>query len=232
MNQNQKILIIEDDSDISAIEKDYLELNGYEVKVEETGPLGMKEALTGDYNLIILDIMLPGMDGFEICKNIRNQLDIPIMMLTARKTDLDKIRGLGFGADDYMEKPFSPSVLVAKVKSQLAQYNRLKNPANSETKKLMIGNITLEPNTHRVFVGRYEKILPNKEFQLLEFLMSNADMVFSRETLYDRIWGMESMGNTSTIPVHINRLREAIEEDPSNPKHLITVWGVGYKFRP
>lgn len=228
----QKILIIEDDSDISAIEKDYLEINGYEVVIAETGPLGMREALTENYNLIILDIMLPGMDGFEICRNIRDKLDIPIMMLTARKTDIDKIRGLGFGADDYMEKPFSPSVLVAKVKSQLAQYNRLKNPMNSETQKLMIGNITLDGNTRRVFVGHNEKILPNKEFQLLEFLMSNPDMVFSRDILYERIWGMDSMGNTSTIPVHINRLREAIEDDPANPKHLMTIWGVGYKFRP
>ena len=228
----QKILIIEDDSDISAIEKDYLEINGYEVVIAETGPLGMREALTENYNLIILDIMLPGMDGFEICRNIRDKLDIPIMMLTARKTDIDKIRGLGFGADDYMEKPFSPSVLVAKVKSQLAQYNRLKNPMNSETQKLMIGNITLDGNTRRVFVGHNEKILPNKEFQLLEFLMSNPDMVFSRDILYERIWGMDSMGTTSTIPVHINRLREAIEDDPANPKHLMTIWGVGYKFRP
>ena len=228
----QKILIIEDDPDISAIEKDYLELNGYEVVISETGIEGMNEALTENYNLIILDIMLPGMNGLEVCQNIRDKLDIPIMMVTARNTDIEKIRGLGFGADDYMEKPFSPSVLVAKVKAQLAQYNRLKNPANSETQKLMIGNITLDSNTHRVFVGPKEKTLPNKEFQLLEFLMTNADLVFSREILYDRIWGMESMGNTSTIPVHINRLREALEEDPANPKHLITVWGVGYKFRP
>ena len=222
----QKILIIEDDPDISAIEKDYLELNGYDVVIAETGLEGMNEALNENYNLIILDIMLPGMNGFEVCRNIRDKLDIPIMMVTARNTDIEKIRGLGFGADDYMEKPFSPSVLVAKVRSQLAQYNRLKNPTNSETQKVMIGNITLDSNTHRVFV------LPNKEFQLLEFLMTNADIVFSREILYDRIWGMDSMGNTSTIPVHINRLREAIEEDPANPKHLITVWGVGYKFRP
>ncbi|MBR1729475.1 MAG: response regulator transcription factor [Selenomonadaceae bacterium] len=228
----QKILIIEDDADISAIERDYLEINGYETVIAETGPDGMKEALTENYDLIILDIMLPGMDGFEVCRNIRDRLDIPIMMVTARNTDVDKIRGLGFGADDYMEKPFSPSVLVAKIKAQLAQYNRLKNPANSETQKLMIGNITLEADKHRVFVGQIEKVLPNKEFQLLEFLMSNPDVVFNRETLYERIWGMDSMGNTSTIPVHINRLREAIEEEPTNPKHLITVWGVGYKFRP
>ena len=227
-----KILIIEDDPDISAIEKDYLEINGYEVVIKETGLEGMDEALKGNYNLIILDVMLPGLDGFEICKNIRDKLDIPIVMLTARKTDIDKIRGLGFGADDYMEKPFSPSVLVAKIKGQLAQYNRLKNSDKITDNKLAIGNITLDPDTHRVFVGHKEKILPNKEFQLLEFLMTNADIVFSREILYDRIWGMESMGNTSTIPVHINRLREAVEEDPANPKHLITVWGVGYKFRP
>ena len=229
---NLKILIIEDDPDISEIEKDYLELNNYEVVVAETGPDGMKEALTGNYNLIILDIMLPGMDGFDVCRNIRNKLDIPIMMLTARKTDIDKIRGLGFGADDYMEKPFSPSVLVAKVKSQLAQYFRLKNAGNTETQKIMIGNVNLDSQTRRVFVDQDEKVLPNKEFQLLEFLMMNPDMVFSRETLYERIWGMDSMGNTSTIPVHINRLREAIEEDPANPRHLITIWGVGYKFRP
>ena len=228
----QKILIIEDDPDISAIEKDYLELNGYEVMIRETGNEGMKEALTENYNLIILDIMLPGMNGFEVCRRIRDKLDIPIMMVTARNTDVEKIRGLGFGADDYMEKPFSPSVLVAKVKSQLAQYNRLKNPEKNDAQKIIIGNIILEPTTRRVFVRQNEKVLPNKEFQLLEFLMSNPDMVFSRETLYERIWGMDSMGNTSTIPVHINRLREAIEEDPTNPKHLITVWGVGYKFRP
>ena len=229
---NPKILIIEDDPDISEIEKDYLELNDYEVVIAETGPDGMKEALTGNYNLIILDIMLPGMDGFDVCRNIRDKLDIPIMMLTARKTDIDKIRGLGFGADDYIEKPFSPSVLVAKVKSQLAQYFRLKNFGNTETHKVSIGNVNLDSKTRRVFVSQNEKVLPNKEFQLLEFLMTNPDMVFSRETLYERIWGMDSMGNTSTIPVHINRLREAIEEDPANPKHLITVWGVGYKFRP
>ena len=229
---NTRILIIEDDPDISEIEKDYLELNNYEVVVAETGPDGMKEALTGNYNLIILDIMLPGMDGFDVCRNIRDKLDIPIMMLTARKTDIDKIRGLGFGADDYMEKPFSPSVLVAKVKSQLAQYFRLKNAGSTETQKIMIGNVNLDSKTRRVFVDQDEKVLPNKEFQLLEFLMMNPDMVFSRETLYERIWGMDSMGNTSTIPVHINRLREAIEEDPANPRHLITVWGVGYKFRP
>lgn len=227
---SKKILIIEDDSDIAAIEKDYLEVSGYEVEISDTGSDGMTKALTENYDLIILDIMLPGMDGFEVCKSIRNKIDIPIMMLTARKSDIDKIKGLGFGADDYIEKPFSPGVLVARVKSQLAQYERLKGTADAN--KIMLGNITLESDTHRVFVNDKEVVLPNKEFQLLEFLMTNANIVFSRETLYDRIWGMNSFGNTATVPVHINRLREAVELDPAKPKHLITVWGVGYKFKP
>jgi len=227
---SKKILIIEDDSDIAAIERDYLEISGYEVEICAKGSDGMEKSLSGNFDLIILDIMLPEMDGFEVCKNIRSKIDIPIMMLTARKSDIDKIRGLGFGADDYIEKPFSPSVLVARVKSQLAQYERLKGSADAN--KIILGNIILESDTHRVFVNDKEIFLPNKEFQLLEFLMTNANIVFSREILYDRIWGMNSFGNTSTVAVHINRLREAVELDPAKPKHLITVWGVGYKFKP
>ncbi len=227
----KRILIVEDDDDIASIERDYLEVGGYEVKVEENGTAGLTEALTGEYDLILLDIMLPGMDGFQIVRKLRDKIDIPIMMVTARRSDIDKIRGLGFGADDYIEKPFSPGVLVARVKSQLAQYERLKG-TEERRKKISIGGITLEPDTHRIFVRGMEKVLPNKEFQLLEFLMVHADVVFSRESLYTRIWGMDSLGNTSTVPVHINRLREAVEEDPSNPKHILTIWGVGYKFKP
>ena len=227
----KRILIVEDDDDIASIERDYLEVGGYEVKVEENGTAGLTEALTGEYDLILLDIMLPGMDGFQIVSKLRDKIDIPIMMVTARRSDIDKIRGLGFGADDYIEKPFSPGVLVARVKSQLAQYERLKG-TGERRKKISIGGITLEPDTHRIFVKGMEKVLPNKEFQLLEFLMVHADVVFSRESLYTRIWGMDSLGNTSTVPVHINRLREAVEEDPSNPKHILTIWGVGYKFKP
>lgn len=227
----KRILIIEDDDDIASIERDYLEVSGYEVKVEENGTKGLAEALTGGYDLILLDIMLPGMDGFQIIRRLRDKIDIPIMMVTARRDDIDKIRGLGFGADDYIEKPFSPGVLVARVKSRLSQYERLKGKGG-EKKGIIIGNITLEPETHRIFVNGREKELPNKEFQLLEFLMVHADVVYSRETLYTRIWGMDSLGNTSTVPVHINRLREAIEEDPANPKHILTIWGVGYKFKP
>ena len=223
-------MIIEDDADIAAIEKDYLEVSGYDVEISDNGSDGMRAALNGNFDLIILDIMLPGMNGFDVCKNIRGKIDIPIMMLTARKSDIDKIKGLGFGADDYIEKPFSPSVFVARVKSRLAQYERLKGTV--DTNKIILGNITLESDTHRVFVDEKEIVLPNKEFQLLEFLMTNANIVFSRETLYDRIWGMNSFGNTATVPVHINRLRDAVELDPAKPKHLITVWGVGYKFKP
>lgn len=227
----KRILIVEDDDDIASIEKDYLEVSGYQVTVEENGTAGLTEALTGDYDLILLDVMLPGMDGFQIVRKLRDKVDIPIMMVTAKRTDIDKIRGLGFGADDYIEKPFSPGVLVAKVKSQLAQYERLKGKPE-DRKRITISGITLESDTHRIWVRGEEKVLPNKEFQLLEFLMVHADVVYSRETLYTRIWGMDSLGNTATVPVHINRLREAVEEDPANSRHILTIWGVGYKFKP
>lgn len=181
--------------------------------------------------ITFLAFQLPGMDGFQIVRKLRDKIDIPIMMVTARRTDIDKIRGLGFGADEYIEKPFSPGVLVARVKAQLAQYERLKGK-KEDKKKISISGITLESDTHRIYVRGEEKELPNKEFQLLEFLMVHADMVYSREALYTKIWSMDSLGNTATIPVHINRLREAVEEDPANPKHILTIWGVGYKFKP
>lgn len=205
----KRILIIEDDAEIAGIERDYLELAGYETDITGDGAEGMRLALTGDYALILLDVMLPGVDGFEICR---------------------RIRGLGFGADVYVEKPFSPGVLVARVKSQIAQYERLKEPRRDDT--IRIGDIALDPSRHVVTVRGREKCLPNKEFKLLEFLMINADHVFSREDLYTRIWGMDPIGNTATVPVHINRIREAVEEDPANPKHIVNIWGVGYKFKP
>ncbi|MDY6084605.1 MAG: response regulator transcription factor [Dialister sp.] len=228
----KKILIVEDDDAIAMIEKDYLEVSGYEVKMALDGNQGLAEILTGEYDLILLDVMLPGIDGFEICRKVRDKVDVPILMVTARREDIDKIRGLGFGADDYIEKPFSPGVLVAKVKASLSQYERIKGLRKKKNSRITIDTITLESDTHRVFVDGEEKNLPNKEFQLLEFLMTHADVVYSREALYTRIWGMDSLGNTATVPVHINRLRETIEKDPSNPRHLITIWGVGYKFQP
>lgn len=229
---NKRILIIEDDEDIAHIERDYLQLQQYEVVSVPDGAEGCRLALTEKFDLILLDLMLPGMDGFEICRKIRGHIDIPIVMVTARRADIDKIRGLGFGADDYIEKPFSPGVLVARVKARLDQYARLKGPGEDGGRAVSIGDVSLDPQTHRVTVRGREVVLPNKEFQLLEFLMINADLVFSREELYTRIWGMDSLGNTATVPVHINRLREEIEEDPANPRHLMTIWGVGYKFCP
>lgn len=228
----KRILIIEDDAEIAGIERDYLELAGYETDITGDGAEGMRLALTGDYALILLDVMLPGVDGFEICRRIRGKVDVPIIIVSARRSDIDKIRGLGFGADVdvYVEKPFSPGVLVARVKSQIAQYERLKEPRRDDT--IRIGDIALDPSRHVVTVRGREKCLPNKEFKLLEFLMINADHVFSREDLYTRIWGMDPIGNTATVPVHINRIREAVEEDPANPKHIVNIWGVGYKFKP
>ena len=227
----EHILIIEDDASIASIEQDYLEFNGYRVSVASTGPKGLEMALTGEYQLILLDIMLPGMDGFQICKELRQTLDIPIIMVTARREDIDQIRALGLGADAYIEKPFSPSVLVAKVKSQITRYKRLTGTSDDGIGITEIGNIKLNSITHQVFVNGEEKKLKNKEFQLLEFLMNNPDAVFSREVLYTKIWGLDAIGDTATVAVHINRLREVIETNQATPEYIITVWGAGYKFK-
>lgn len=227
-----KVLIVEDDDSIADIEKDYLEVSGFDVTIASDGVKGCSEALTGKYQVILLDVMLPGMDGFTVCRKIRDKLDVPIIFVTAKQDDIDLIRGYGFGGDSYVVKPFSPGVLVAKVKASLAQYERLKGKNQLKRDRITLGDITLDAATHRVLVKGKEVVLPNKEFQLLRFFMLHPDHVFSRETLYTEIWGMDSLGNTATVPVHVNRLREAIEDDPSNPVHLQTIWGVGYKFIP
>ncbi|MDD3169506.1 MAG: response regulator transcription factor [Eubacteriales bacterium] len=233
----KKILIIEDDASIAEIERDFLEINGYEATAVADGVQGLQEASSGQYDLILLDLLLPNMDGLEICKRVRDVIDIPILMVTAKKDDVDKIRGLGLGANDYISKPFSLPELVARVKSHLAQYERLKsgndNEGNigSKSKELQIGQVKVNLLTRRVYVRKTEIELKNKEYELLVFLMSNPDIVFSKETLYDRIWGMEAYGDLKTIIVHINRLRDKIEKDPSNPVHIETVWGAGYRFK-
>ena len=221
----QKILIIEDDDAIAGIERDYLELSGFAADIAENGTVGFQMAQSGGYDLILLDLMLPGMDGFAICRELRRTLDIPILMVTARLEDLDKIRGLGYGADDYIEKPFSPSVLVARVKANLAQYARLKPEHAAKDKPLCCGDLRLEPASMRVLRGETELQLKNKEYELLLFLMQHPNQVFSREDLYELIWGLESMGDNITVAVHINRLREKIETTPSKPEHIQTVWG-------
>ena len=228
----KRILIIEDDETIAAIERDYLVLNEFEVELVGTGREGIARGRSGNYDLILLDLMLPEMDGFAVCRILRETLDIPILMVTARQEDIDKIKGLGMGADDYITKPFSPSVLVARIKANLAQYDRLKNVGISNRTQIQMGNIVLQTDTRRVFVEGTEVKLKNKEYELLLFLMSNVDIVFSKETLYERIWGYDAMGDNATVAVHINRLREKIEKNPSQPRYIQTVWGVGYRFRP
>lgn len=225
-----KILIVEDDLDIAEVEKDYLKLSGYDVDIVENGVTAIEMEKKNSYSLILLDLMLPGLDGFSVCKKLREITDVPILMVTARKEDVDKIRGLGLGADDYIEKPFSPSVLVARVKANLAQYERLKQTGTQKQKILTIGDFTVNTSTRRVYVRGEEKPLKNMEYELLLFLMTNADMVFDRETLYEKIWGLDAMGDNATVAVHINRLREKLEEDPSSPKYIETVWGAGYRF--
>ena len=228
----KRILIIEDDEAIAAIERDYLVLGGFEVEIAGTGGDGIAMGRFGRFDLILLDLMLPGIDGFSVCRTLRETLDIPILMVTARQEDIDKIKGLGMGADDYITKPFSPNVLVARIKANLAQYDRLKHTGKPEKAQIQMGNILLQQDSRRVFVDGTEVELKNKEYELLLFLMSNADIVFSKETLYERIWGYEAMGDNATVAVHINRLREKIEQNPSQPRYIQTVWGAGYRFRP
>lgn len=225
-----KILIIEDDAAIAAIEQDYLEVDHFEVEIASDGVTGLNRGLSGEFDLILLDLMLPGIDGFSVCRKLRERLDIPILMVTARREDIDKIRGLGLGADDYIEKPFSPSVLVARVKANLAQYRRVSGEKKAPS-EITLGGVRVNTGTHRVFVDDREVELKNKEYELLLFLMLNVDMVFDRETLYERVWGLEAMGDNATVAVHINRLREKIEKNPSNPRYIETVWGAGYRFR-
>ena len=224
-----KILIIEDDREIAEIERDYLELDGFASDIASDGVSGLEKALTGGYDLILLDLMLPGMDGFSVCKRLREKLDIPILMVTARTQDIDKIRGLGFGADDYIEKPFSPGVLVARVKAHLAQYTRLK-PQQAESSVISVGSISIDTDARAVTARGAAVSLTNKEYELLLFLARHPNQIFSREDLYEMIWGLESMGDNITVAVHVNRLREKLEEDPAKPQLIQTVWGVGYRL--
>lgn len=225
-----KILIIEDDEAIAAIERDYLELNVFEVEIAPDCITGLHRGISGGFDLILLDLMLPGMDGFSLCRRLREKLNIPILMVTARQEDIDKIRGLGLGADDYIEKPFSPNVLVARVKANLAQYTRLLGSKKAPD-EIVLGEVRLNTATHRVYLRDREIELKNKEYELLMFLMLHVDMVFDRETLYEKVWGLDAMGDNATVAVHINRLREKLEKSPAKPRYIETVWGAGYRFR-
>lgn len=228
----KKILIIEDDLNIQGIEKDYLEANSFSVSTAADGETGLKMALSGDFDLILLDIMLPKMDGLEVCRKIRAEKDIPILLVSAKKEDLDKIKGLGFGADDYIVKPFSPGELVARVIAHISRYNRLtaKEKKNTDDKDITIGALKLEKASRRAYINDTEIVLTNKEFDLIYFLAKSPDTVFTKEELFNEIWNYDSIGETSTITVHVNRIRDKIKEIDSNLDFIHTVWGRGYRF--
>jgi DNA-binding response OmpR family regulator len=225
----KQILIVEDDRDIAELEQDYLEANGFTVVLCGDGEKGLQIALNDPFDLIILDIMLPGQDGFRVCKQIRKYKNIPIIMVSAKQEDIDKIRGLGLGADDYIVKPFSPNELVARVKAHLSRYEQLTSREMRQD-VLHFGELEIDEDSHRVFIRGVEKILPNKEFELLLFLAKNPGIVFSKEVLFNRVWGVDAVGETATVSVHVNRIREKIEKDSSNPCYIETVWGAGYRF--
>lgn len=226
-----RILIVEDEISIAELEKDYLELSDYEVDIASDGETGESMALKGDYVLCILDVMLPGKDGFEICKAIRKEKNIPIIMVSAKRDDIDKIRGLGLGADDYITKPFSPSELVARVKAHLARYDRFVASTVPQNDVLEIRGLKIDKTARRVFVNNEEKVFTTKEFDLLLFLASNPNKVFSKDELFRNIWDMESIGDIATVTVHIKKIREKIEYDTSKPQYIETIWGVGYRFK-
>ena len=226
-----KILIVEDEVAIAELEKDYLELSGFDVVMQHTGDAGLKAALNQDFNLIILDLMLPNVDGFEICKKVREKKNTPIIMVSAKKEDIDKIRGLGLGADDYMTKPFSPSELVARVKAHISRYERLVGSTALKNDVIEIRGLKIDKTDRRVYVDNEEKVFTNKEFDILCFLASNPNKVFSKDELFSKIWNMDSIGDIATVTVHIKKIREKIEFDTSNPQYIETVWGVGYRFR-
>ena len=224
-----RILIVEDEIAIADLEKDYLELSGFEVETENSGDTGLKRSLEEEFDLIILD--LPEVDGFEICRQIREKKNVPIVMVSAKKDDIDKIRGLGLGADDYMTKPFSPSELVARVKAHLARYERLVNSNLPENDMVEIRGIKIDKTARRVWIEGEERNFTTKEFDLLTFLAQNPNHVFTKEELFKEIWDMESVGDIATVTVHIKKIREKIEKQSSKPQYIETIWGVGYRFK-
>lgn len=226
----KKILIIEDDNSIAQLEKDYLEISGYDVKIESSGMRGKTRALTEDFDLIILDLMLPEVDGFQICRELREEINIPILMVSAKGENIDKIRGLGLGADDYTTKPFSPSELVARVKAHLSRYERLTQDKKEDNEIIDINGLRINNTSRRVYVDNQEINFSSKEYDILYLLAKNPNRVFSKDEIFERIWGMDSVGDVSTVTVHIRKIREKIENQ-SKFKFIETVWGVGYRFR-
>jgi DNA-binding response OmpR family regulator len=226
-----KVLIIEDDENILQLERDYLEATGFNTQFALDGSSGVKKALSEDFDLVLLDIMLPGLDGFQVCKEIREKKDIPIILVSAKKEDLDKINGLGFGADDYIVKPFSPGELVARVKAHISRYNRLKNPNSSTLSTIQIDDLWLNKASGDARLKGKEINLTKKEFDLLYLMASQPETVFSKSELFEKVWGYDSLGDTSTLTVHVNRVRDKLKEVDTNADYIKTVWGRGYKFK-
>lgn len=226
-----RILIIEDEESIADLEKDYLELSDFSVEIRPDGETGLAAALAEDFDLVILDLMLPKMDGFEVMDRLREKKDIPVLMVSAKKDDIDKIRGLGLGADDYITKPFSPSELVARVKAHLARYERLVGAGTKANEIIEIRGLKIDKTARRITIDGVEKNFTTKEFDLLTFLAENPNHVFSKDELFRKIWNMDSVGDIATVTVHIKKIREKIEADTSNPQYIETIWGVGYRFR-
>ena len=237
-----RILIVEDDEEIAMLERDYLEISGYEVEVKNDGHGVADMVVSGGYDLLILDLMLPGVSGYDICRDIRDKVDIPILMVTAKTETIDKIRGLGLGADDYIAKPFDPAELVARVQSHLRRYDRLTHAGNAanetaasperedDNDTVNIGNVSIHMKSWKVYKDGCEIKFPHREFELLKFLAMNPNIVFSKEALFEKIWGYDYVGDSATVTVHVNRIREKIEDDPKNPKIIETVWGAGYRL--
>lgn len=227
----KRILIIEDEIAIAELQRDFLEVSGYEVVIKTNGNDGLRESLSNDFDLILVDIMLPGMDGFEICRKIRREKNTPVMFVSAKQDDIDKIRGLGLGADDYMVKPFSPQELVARVNAHIARFERLSANHQLKTDEIVIRDLKISQSMRQVTIQDKEVNLPNKEFELLLYLIQNAGKALSKSTILDHVWGVDAFIEDSTVAVHVYRLREKIEKDPSNPTYIETVWGIGYKFK-
>ena len=225
-----KILIIEDELSIAELEKDYLETSDFTVEIETDGEKGLHRALTEDFDLFLLDLMLPGTDGFEICKRIREVKNTPILMVSAKKDDEDKIEGLGLGADDYITKPFSPSELVARVKAHLARYETLTG-GQTQSDVIEIRGLKIDRTARRIWVNGEEKAFTSKEYELLLFLAEHPNRVYTKEQLFQEIWGMDMLGDSATVTVHIKKLREKIELDKQHPQYIETIWGVGYRFK-
>ena len=225
-----KIPIAEDDPEIAMLERDYLEIEGFEVSVVDNGQQAVTQALSGDFGLILLDLMLPGCNGYDVCRLIRDRIDVPILMVTARTESVDKIRGLGLGADDYIPKPFDPAELVARVKAHLSRYARLTGGGQGEPEVIDLGNVQILPQSWRVVKDGREIKMPNREFALLKFLAEHPNTVFSKEKLFETIWGCEYVGDSATVTVHIGRIRDKVEDDPARPRLIETVWGAGYRL--